>query len=327
VTSETLRIDEYFKNLLRQIPINVNIVELDSSGKWTAVGQDEGDGGETTDDDDMQIDSNSKRSSLPSTSSKSDKASAAIIILDDDDEPEPQISNNQQQVPPLLQNNVQSLPSLPTPTLPTFSQPQRPKAVRQSSTPGVPYMQHRPNIQTNDQLSSTILIPSPPSANITSTTLMQSPPDTTIYMDPTRTNNNTRKRKTPAQKRKSRRKESEVASQEKGNNSSTKDGNNNDNENNDNSSSGRSNKWSIVMGITPSQPNYHTLLSQDIVSQTAATQVASPISPVSVTNPNYSHPIQDEEEEGEWLTEDEQEEVVLDSTAAARSTIFLGRIG
>ncbi|EXX63568.1 uncharacterized protein OCT59_024031 [Rhizophagus irregularis] len=50
--------------------------------------------------------------------------------------------------------------------------------------------------------------------------------------------------------------------------------------------------WSYVMGITPS----------------TATQVASPISPVSVINPNYSYPIQDEEEEGEWLTEDEQEE-------------------
>ncbi|PKB99441.1 hypothetical protein RhiirA5_84559 [Rhizophagus irregularis] len=50
--------------------------------------------------------------------------------------------------------------------------------------------------------------------------------------------------------------------------------------------------WSYVMGITPS----------------TATQVASPISTVSVINSNYSHPIQDEEEEGEWLTEDEQEE-------------------
>ncbi|GBC22167.2 kinase-like domain-containing protein [Rhizophagus irregularis DAOM 181602=DAOM 197198] len=40
--------------------------------------------------------------------------------------------------------------------------------------------------------------------------------------------------------------------------------------------------WSYVMGITPS----------------TATQVASPISPVSVINPNYSYPIQDEEEEG-----------------------------
>ncbi|RGB27424.1 kinase-like domain-containing protein [Rhizophagus diaphanus] len=58
--------------------------------------------------------------------------------------------------------------------------------------------------------------------------------------------------------------------------------------------------WSYVMGITPS----------------TATQVASPISPVSVINPNYSHPIQDEEEEGEWLTEDEQEEIVLDSSSA-----------
>ncbi|CAB4438330.1 unnamed protein product [Rhizophagus irregularis] len=58
--------------------------------------------------------------------------------------------------------------------------------------------------------------------------------------------------------------------------------------------------WSYVMGITPS----------------TATQVASPISPVSVINPNYSYPIQDEEEEGEWLTEDEQEEVVLDSPSA-----------
>ncbi|CAG8724680.1 11664_t:CDS:2 [Rhizophagus irregularis] len=69
------------------------------------------------------------------------------------------------------------------------------------------------------------------------------------------------------------------------------------------------------MGITPS----------------TATQVASPISPVSVINPNYSYPIQDEEEEGEWLTEDEQEEtpvkgewltedeqeeIVLDSSSA-----------
>ncbi|CAG8685702.1 7413_t:CDS:10 [Rhizophagus irregularis] len=203
VTSETLRIDEYFKSLLRQIPGNVNTVEMDSSGKWTVVGQDEGDGGDTTDDDDvMQIDANSKRSSLPSTSSKSDKASAAIIILDDDDEPEPQTSNNNQQVP-LLQSNVQ-----PLTTLQSFVQPQRPKAMRQSSTPGVPYMQHRPNIQTNDQLQSSILIQSPPpSANmISTTTIMQSPPDTTMYMDPTRTNNNNIRKRKP---RKSRRKELE----------------------------------------------------------------------------------------------------------------------
>ncbi|CAB4438240.1 unnamed protein product [Rhizophagus irregularis] len=320
VTSETLRIDEYFKSLLRQIPGNVNTVEMDSSGKWTVVGQDEGDGGDTTDDDDvMQIDANSKRSSLPSTSSKSDKASAAIIILDDDDEPEPQTSNNNQQVP-LLQSNVQ-----PLTTLQSFVQPQRPKAMRQSSTPGVPYMQHRPNIQTDDQLQSSIFIQSPPpSANmISTTTIMQSPPDTTMYMDPTRTNNNNTRKRKP---RKSRRKELEVIPQEKGN-STTKDDNNNDNDN-DKSSSGRSNNnnWSYVMGITPSQQNYNPL-SQDIVSQ-PATQVASPISPVSVTNPNYSHPIQDEEEEGEWLTEDEQEEVVLDSSSAAKNSIhYNSRIG
>ena len=82
--------------------------------------------------------------------------------------------------------------------------------------------------------------------------------------------------------------------------------------------------WSFVMDINSSPQDYHTLLSpQDIVSQNA-TQVASPISPISVTNPNFSHtPMQDEREEGEWLTEDEQEEVVLTSSTASRNSISL----
>jgi len=305
VTSETLRTDEYFKILLEEIPKNVNIVELDSSGNWTIVGQDDGDGGDTTDDDEtMQVDAGSKRSSLPSTSSKSDKAPAAIIILDDDDEDEPASNNspdNQQQV----QNNI---PTYPWPTV-----------IRQSSTPGVPYMQPViPSNPTNDQFIQS----PPPSANISSTAIVQSPPETTTTMyDPVRNSNsiiNNKSRRSKKRERKPRNR-GRVASQEKGN-SSTKDNNKNDDNNNDNdNSSGRLNNWSYVMGITSSQQDYNTLLSpQDVVSQ-RATQVASPISPV--TNPNFSHPIQDEIEEGEWLTEDEQEEVVLDSSTASRNTI------
>jgi len=279
-------------------------------------GQDDGDGGDTSDDDEaMQID----------PSSKSDKAPAAIIILDDDDDDVPvtqpsntsntlntsntnntnntismtniinpinttntstsNTSNNQQQV----QNNTPA---------PIYSQ--RPTVIRQSSTPGVPYMQHEQLIQ------------SPPlSAN--TNVMIQSPPDTTIFEQVQTSNNvnNNISRSKRKKERKSRRGGTGVASQEKGNSSTKDDNNNYDDNNNVENYSGRL-SWSFVTGINSSPQDYQTLLSQDIVSQNA-TQVASPISPNSVTNPNFSQHKQDEIEEGEWLTEDEQEEVVLDS--------------
>ncbi|CAG8594396.1 7309_t:CDS:10 [Funneliformis mosseae] len=207
VTSETLRIDEYFKRLLEQIPENVNTVELDSSGRWTVVGQDDCDG-ESTDDDDMQVDSASKKSSI-----SSQKAPNTIIILDDDDddELEPQPINNQQQVLSMQNNNM-----------PTYDQSST--IIRQTSTP---YTQPVRNDQS--QLTNSIIIQSPPhSASLTTPSipknylpqlpLSQLSADHTTYVEaipPFYNNSNKSKRKSNSKKRRSRRKDMEVNTQDR----------------------------------------------------------------------------------------------------------------
>ncbi|CAI2179203.1 5706_t:CDS:10 [Funneliformis geosporum] len=202
VTSETLRIDKYFKKLLNEIPENVNTVELDSSGSWTVVGQDDCDG-ESTDDDDMQVDSASKKSSI--------SAPNAIIILDDDDEDEPEPFNNQPEVLSMQNNNILTYDQLPP-------------IIRQTSTPYIPPIRQS-NIQMNDQsqLTNSIIMQSPPnSASLASpnTTnnyiqLSQLSADHTTNVDPIPLIFNNSNKNKKRSKRKSRRKDTEADTQDR----------------------------------------------------------------------------------------------------------------
>ncbi|CAG8602941.1 24174_t:CDS:10 [Cetraspora pellucida] len=91
VTSETLRVDDYFIKLLEQFSSNVSKIAIDSNGIWSIVEQDDNDT-ESSDDESSNVkrrDHNAKESSV------------TLIVLDDDDDDDP--------VPP-MQSTHSTLP-------------------------------------------------------------------------------------------------------------------------------------------------------------------------------------------------------------------------
>lgn len=123
VTSETLRVDDYFIKLLEQFSSNVSKIAVDSNGTWTIVEQDDNDADSSDDEN-----SNVKR-----RDSSAKESSVTFIVLDDDDDddddsvlqpqsvPSASSKQNETQMPPpsveTVRNDIITSPEVHPPAL------------------------------------------------------------------------------------------------------------------------------------------------------------------------------------------------------------------